>query len=102
MSTIILVTFLVTALLGMPIAFALGFSALAVLPFNGIDLNMLPQRMLHSINAFPLMAIPLFMLAGELMVRGGLAERLIDVANAFIGRIAGGLAQATMLAGAGM
>ena len=102
MSTIILVTFLVTALLGMPLAFALGFSALAVLPLGGIDLNVLPQRMLHSINAFPLMAIPLFMLTGELMVRGGLAERLIDVANAFVGRIAGGLAQVTMLAGAGM
>jgi tripartite ATP-independent transporter DctM subunit len=48
------------------------------------------------------MAIPLFMVAGELMVRGGLAERLIDLANAFIGRVAGGLAQVTMLAGAGM
>jgi len=102
MSTIILATFLVAALLGMPLAFALGFSALVALPFGGIDLNVLPQRMLHSINAFPLMAIPLFMLAGELMVRGGLAERLIEVANAFIGRIAGGLAQVTMLAGAGM
>jgi tripartite ATP-independent transporter DctM subunit len=102
MSTIILATFLVVALLGMPLAFALGFSGLAALPLGGIDLNVLPQRMLHSINAFPLMAIPLFMLAGELMVRGGLAERLIEVANAFIGRIAGGLAQVTLLAGAGM
>lgn len=102
MSTIILVAFLVTALLGMPLAFALGFSALVALPLSGIELNMLPQRMLHSINAFPLMAIPLFMLAGEFLVRGGLAERLIDFANAFIGRIAGGLAQVTMLAGAVM
>jgi len=102
MSTIILVAFLAAALLGMPLAFALGLSALVALPLGGIDLNVLPQRMLHSINAFPLMAIPLFMLAGELMVRGGLAERLIEFANAFIGRIAGGLAQVTMLAGAGM
>jgi tripartite ATP-independent transporter DctM subunit len=102
MSAIVLVIFLVTALLGMPLAFALGFSALAALPISGVALNVLPQRMLHAINAFPLMAIPLFMLTGELMVRGGLAERLIDVANAFIGRIAGGLAQVTMLAGAGM
>lgn len=86
MSTIILITFVVAALLGMPVAFALGFSALVALPAGGIDLNVMPQRMLHSINAFPLMAIPLFMLAGELMVRGGLAERLIEVANAFIDR----------------
>ncbi len=102
MSVIVLATFLVAALLGMPLAFALGLSALVALPASGIDVNVLPQRMLHSINAFPLMAIPLFMLAGELMVRGGLAERLIEVANAFIGRIAGGLAQVAMLAGAGM
>ena len=102
MSATILITFLVVALLGMPLAFALGFSALTALTMSGVDFNMLPQRMMHSVNAFPLMAIPLFMLAGELMLRGGLAERLIELANAFIGRVAGGLAQVTMLAGAGM
>jgi TRAP-type mannitol/chloroaromatic compound transport system permease large subunit len=75
MIAIILAVFLLTALLGMPLAFALGFSALAALPLSGIDLNMLPPRMMHAVNAFPLMAIPLFMLAGELMVRGGLTER---------------------------
>jgi tripartite ATP-independent transporter DctM subunit len=102
MSATILGSFLVISLLGMPLAFALGFSALAALSMSGVDFNMLPQRMMHSVNAFPLMAIPLFMLAGELMIRGGLAERLIELANAFIGRVAGGLAQVTMLAGAGM
>ena len=102
MSAVILGTFLIVSLLGMPLAFALGFSALAALSMSGVDFNMLPQRMMHSVNAFPLMAIPLFMLAGEFMIRGGLAERLIELANAFIGRVAGGLAQVTMLAGAGM
>lgn len=102
MSATILSSFLVIALLGMPLAFALGFAALIALATGGVDFNMLPQRMMHSVNAFPLMAIPLFMLAGELMIRGGLAERLIELANAFIGRVAGGLAQVTMLAGAGM
>ena len=102
MSATILSSFLVISLLGMPLAFALGFAALIALAMGGVDFNMLPQRMMHSVNAFPLMAIPLFMLAGELMIRGGLAERLIELANAFIGRVAGGLAQVTMLAGAGM
>jgi tripartite ATP-independent transporter DctM subunit len=102
MSAVILGTFLIVSLLGMPLAFALGFSALAALSMSGVDFNMLPQRMMHSVNAFPLMAIPLFMLAGEFMIRGGLAERLIELANAFIGRVAGGLAQVTMLASAGM
>ena len=102
MSIAATVAFLLFCLLGMPLAFALGFSALLALPLGGVDLNMLPQRMMHSINAFPLMAIPLFMLAGELMLRGGLAERMVELANAFIGRVAGGLAQVTILAGAGL
>ena len=102
MSITVTVAFLLICLLGMPLAFALGFSALVAMPLGGIDLNMLPQRMMHSINAFPLMAIPLFMVAGELMLRGGLAERMIELANAFVGRVAGGLAQVTILAGAGL
>ena len=102
MSLAILGSFMGLALLGTPLAFALGLSALGVLMTSGVDLNMLPQRMMHSVNAFPLMAIPFFMIAGELMIRGGMAERLIELANAFVGRIAGGLAQVTILAGAGM
>ncbi len=101
MSATIIIAFMLLGLLGMPLAFALGFSSLAALAMSG-NFNMLPQRMMHSVNAFPLMAIPLFILSGEFMVRGGLAERLIELANAFIGRVAGGLAQVTMLAGAGM
>lgn len=102
MSIAVTVVFLLICLLGMPLAFALGFSALVALPLGGVDLNMLPQRMMHSINAFPLMAIPLFMVAGELMLRGEIAQRMVDFANAFIGRVAGGLAQATILAGASL
>jgi TRAP-type transport system large permease protein len=102
MSIAVTVIFLLICLLGMPLAFALGFSALLALPLGGIDLNMLPQRMMHSINAFPLMAIPLFMVAGELMLRGEIAQRMIEFANALVGRVAGGLAQATILAGASL
>jgi tripartite ATP-independent transporter DctM subunit len=102
MSTVIIGSFFAAALIGMPLAFALGFSALIGLTYGDVDYNMLPQRMMHAINAFPLMAIPLFMLAGQLMIRGGIAEQLIQLANAFVGRVAGGLAQVAILAGAGM
>ncbi|MGH6816403.1 MAG: TRAP transporter large permease [Hyphomicrobiaceae bacterium] len=102
MSITILAAFLPIALLGMPLAFALGFGALVALAFGGVEFNMLPQRMMHSINSFPLMAIPLFMVAGELMLRGGLAERMVELANAFVGRVAGGLAQVTILASASL
>ncbi|TAK80585.1 MAG: TRAP transporter large permease [Betaproteobacteria bacterium] len=102
MSYLILAIFLGLAVLGMPLAFALGSAALAALLFMGIDVNMLPQRMMHSVNSFPLMAIPFFMLAGELMLKAGIMERLVEFANAFIGRVRGGLAHVTLLSGAGL
>lgn len=87
------------ALIGMPLAFALGFASLGGLLVGGIDLTVLPQRMMHSVDSFPLMAIPLFMLAGELMVRAGIMKRMIDFANALVGRLHGGLAHVAILAG---
>jgi tripartite ATP-independent transporter DctM subunit len=64
-----------------------------------MDLSVMPQRMMHAIDSFPLMAIPLFMLAGELMVSAGIMQRLIDFANSIIGRVHGGLAHVAIIAG---
>lgn len=102
MSLFVIVTFLVLAFLGMPLAFSLGVSALAGLWLSGFDLNVMAPRLLNAANSFPLMSIPLFMIAGELMLKGGIMDRLIDFANAFIGRVRGGLAQVTIVAGAGL
>lgn len=102
MSWWIIAGFMALALLGMPIAFALGVAALVAVLASGIDLSMIPHRMMHSVNSFPLMAIPFFMLAGELMIKAGIVERLIALANAFVGRVRGGLAHVTMLSGAGL
>jgi TRAP-type transport system large permease protein len=102
MSLTISLAFFAVGLLGMPIAFALGFASLVGLVMSDIDLSMLPQRMMHSVNSFPLMSIPLFMVAGELMIKADIMDRLIDFANAFIGRIHGGLGHATMLAATGL
>lgn len=87
------------ALIGMPLAFALGFASLAALYVADFELVMLPQRMLHAVDNFPLMAIPLFMLAGELMVKAGMMERLVIFANSLVGRVHGGLAHVTIIAG---
>jgi tripartite ATP-independent transporter DctM subunit len=57
---------------------------------------------MNSVNSFPLMSIPLFMVAGELMLKGGMLGRLIDFANAFVGRMRGGLAQVAIICGAGL
>ena len=102
MTLLILAIFLGFSILGMPLAFALGFSGLAALYVGDVDINMLPQRMMHSVNSFPLMSIPFFMLAGELMIKAGIMDRLIELANAFVGRVKGGLAHVTLISGAGL
>lgn len=100
MSWWVMAFFLAAGLVGMPLAFALGVSAIGGLWLSDVDFNMLPQRMMASVNSFPLMAIPLFMVAGELMIKGGIMGQMIDFSNALIGRVRGGLAQVAMLAGA--
>jgi len=102
MTLYVMIGFFAAALLGMPLAFALGFGAVVGLFTSDLDSNMLPTRMMNAVNAFPLMSIPFFILAGELMMKGGIIERLIDLANAVVGRVRGGLAHVTMLAGLGL
>jgi TRAP-type transport system large permease protein len=102
MSGFVIVGFMLLALMGLPIAFAMGLASVLALLASGVDLSMVPQRMMHSVNSFPLMSIPFFMLAGELMIKAGIIERLITLANSLVGRVQGGLAHVTMLAGAGL
>ena len=102
MSLIVVLLFLVLAALGMPLAFSLGVSALGGLVLSGFDLSILPPRIMNSVNSFPLMSIPLFMVTGELMLKAGIMDRLVDFANAFVGRVRGGLAQVALVSGAGL
>jgi tripartite ATP-independent transporter DctM subunit len=101
MIAVTIVAFFVFTLLGVPIAFSLGLAAAAGMLYADWDLVQLAGKMLSSVDSFPLMAIPLFVLAGELMIRGNVMEPLIALANAIVGRIRGGLAlvtvQATMI-----
>lgn len=102
MSTLVVIGFMLIALMGLPIAFAMGLSSIIAIWLSGIDISIIPQRMMYSVNSFPLMAIPFFMLSGELMIKAGIIERLISFANALVGRVRGGLAHVTMLSGAGL
>jgi len=99
MTFAVIIIFLILALLAMPLAFALGFASIGGLYIADMDLSVMPQRMMHAIDNFPLMAIPLFMLAGELMVCAGIMQRLIDFANSIIGRVHGGLAHVAIVSG---
>lgn len=94
----VVVAFFVFASLGMPLSFALGIASLAGMLAGGAPVIQLPGKMVHSLDSFPLMAIPLFTLGGELMIRAGIMERMFEFANALVGRIRGGLAHVTIVA----
>ncbi|MGK9063766.1 TRAP transporter large permease [Stutzerimonas chloritidismutans] len=78
--------------IGLPVAYAIILSCSAVVLFEGINPVIIPQRIFAGMDSFSLMAIPFFLLAGSLMVAGGISQRLIDLANALVGRFTGGLA----------
>ncbi len=76
---------------GMPIALAIGISALAILFYNDLNLILIPQRMFVGADSFPLIAIPFFILAGDLLAKGNVSKRLVDFAESCVGWIRGGL-----------
>ncbi|MBA4267659.1 MAG: L-dehydroascorbate transporter large permease subunit, partial [Comamonadaceae bacterium] len=72
--------------LGMPIAFALLVSSMAMMAYMDLfDAQIIAQNMLSGADSFPLMAIPFFVLAGELMNAGGISRRIVNVAGAWVG-----------------
>jgi len=88
-------------LLSVPIGFAiLGGCLIALLWLGGINLMVVPQMVFGGIDAFTLLAIPFFLLTGSLMTAGGMTERLLDFANALLGRFRGGLALSAVLSAA--
>jgi tripartite ATP-independent transporter DctM subunit len=90
---------IVTMLMGMPIAFSLGISAFgALLTMGDIPLQLMAQKIYAGMDSFPLLCIPFFILAGELMSEGRITEALVEFSVLIIGRIRGGLALADILA----
>ena len=85
---------------GIPIVFAIGLASLTgmLVVGAGAPLIMIPNSMFNGMDSFPLMAVPFFVLAGEIMNRGGITVRLVRFANALVGRFTGGLAHANIVA----
>jgi len=81
-----------------PIAVALGMASIVGLWYSGIDLQIVIQRAISTSNSFPLLAIPFFILAGEIMSTGGMSRRLVDFADALVGHLRGGLGAVAILA----
>ena len=95
---IMLGSFIILLMLRMPISFTLGISSALTALYLNIPLATVFQRMVSGVQAFSLLAIPFFILAGEIMGQGGISRRLIALANACVGWMRGGLAQVNILA----
>jgi len=97
--TVFLSSLLAAMALGMPIAFALLVCGTALMVFmNQFDAQILAQNVIAGADNFVLMAVPFFILAGELMNAGGLSRRIVDTANAWVGHLRGGLGYVTIIA----
>jgi tripartite ATP-independent transporter DctM subunit len=88
---LLLASFAGATAIGLPIAFGLGLAALLTALYEGVPAMIIFQRMVAGMNVFSLLAIPFFIFAGELMMRGGIAMRLVRFAEALVGRVRGGL-----------
>jgi TRAP-type transport system large permease protein len=85
--------------LGMPIAYALMICGIALMHFLDIfDAQIVAQNVINGADSFPLMAVPFFMLAGEVMNAGGLSKRIVNIAMALVGHVRGGLGYVAILA----
>ncbi|RPE75927.1 TRAP transporter large permease [Vulcaniibacterium tengchongense] len=96
-TALLFLVFAALLLLGVPVAFALAAAALATLFYLDLPLVVLVQQVGAGAGSVSLIAIPLFIFAGEIMLRGGISERLIGLAAALVGRLRGGLGQVSVL-----
>lgn len=95
---VVFVTLIVCLVLTVPIGFSLGIASLAyILYTKQLTFGFIAQNLVTGCDSFPIMAIPFFVFAGELMGGGGISRRLLNVANVFFGRIRGGLAIVTVV-----
>ncbi|QTP54978.1 TRAP transporter large permease [Billgrantia sulfidoxydans] len=100
MTALLFVLFFAFMLLGVPIALAIGASTLLALNAQGVPLMVVTQQMFQGINSFALVAVPMFILAGDLMAQGKVSEKLVDFADSLFGFLKGGLSIVSV--GAGM
>lgn len=99
MGTILTVAFLAFVAMNVPIAFSMGLSSIVGLLLKGdIPLVIMPQKIFTGCDSFPLLAVPLFILAGTLMDTGGISQRLVNLAQALVGHFRNGLGMVSIVA----
>lgn len=95
-----LILFFFLLFLGMPIAYTMGAVSIIMLLMSDISLEIAVQRMFAGVNSFSYLAIPLFILAGNIMGKGGLTRRLMDLAHVVVGKLPGGLGMTSVVTSA--
>jgi tripartite ATP-independent transporter DctM subunit len=95
--TVLVVSFTILLLIGVPVAFAIGLSSVATILAAGLPMAVVFQKMVGGMQVFSFLAIPFFVFAGELMLYGGIAERIVRFANSLVGHVRGGLGMSNVL-----
>jgi tripartite ATP-independent transporter DctM subunit len=95
--TVLAVSFTLLLLIGVPVAFSIGLASVATILVAGLPVAVVFQKMVGGMQVFSFLAIPFFVFAGELMLYGGIAERIVRFANSLIGHVRGGLGMSNVL-----
>jgi len=96
--TILAVTFFGFLIMGVPVAFAIGLSALCTILYEGLPVAVIFQQMMSGMNIFSFLAIPFFVFSGELMLHGGIADKIVRAARNAVGHVRGGLGMSNVVA----
>ncbi|MBS0450819.1 MAG: TRAP transporter large permease [Proteobacteria bacterium] len=96
--TVLSLSFVLFLVLGMPVAFAIGLSCLLTFAFEGLPFETAVQMMVSGMNVFSFLAIPFFIFSGELMLHGGIADKIVAFARSLVGHWKGGLGLANVVA----
>lgn len=98
MDILIIISFVVLFMLGFPVAIAIAFPSIIYILAMGFPFEVVCQRMMYALDSFPLVAIPVFILVGNLMNSAGISRRIFTFASTTVGRFPGGLAQVNIFA----
>src|SRR4051794_28363478 len=91
-------TFFGFLVLGVPVAFAIGLSAICTILYEGLPVAVIFQQMMSGMNVFSFLAIPFFVFSGELMLHGGVADKIVRLAQSAVGHVRGGLGMSNVVA----
>jgi tripartite ATP-independent transporter DctM subunit len=95
--TVLALSFTALLILGVPVAFAIGLSSVATILAAGLPMAVVFQKMVGGMQVFSFLAIPFFVFAGELMLYGGIADRIVRFANSLVGHVRGGLGMSNVI-----